>query len=60
VTEIQVYLEVLKVRRLLHEADLRARGLASRIPPDELQALLAKLRACHEEIEKLIARAPKI
>jgi hypothetical protein len=59
-TEIQVYLEVLKVRRLLQEADLRARGLSARIPAEELQALLARLRACHEEIEKLLARAPKI
>ena len=59
VSEVHLYLEVLKVRKLLQEADLRAKGLASRISAEELLELLAKLQACHEVVEKLLARAPK-
>ena len=60
VSEVQVYLQVLKVRKLLQEADLRAKSLASRIPAEELVELVAKLQACHEVIEKLLARSPRI
>ena len=60
VSEVHVYLEVLKVRKLLQEADLRAKSLASRISAEELLELLARLQACHEVVEKLLARAPKI
>ena len=55
---VQAYLQVLKVRKLLQEADLRAKGLASQIPPEDLVELLAKLRACHEVVERLLARTP--
>jgi hypothetical protein len=60
VSEVQIYLQVLKVRKLLQEADLRAKSLAARIPAEELMELLAKLQACHEVVEKLLARAPRI
>ena len=48
------------MRKLLQEADLRAKSLASRISAEELLELLARLQACHEVVEKLLARAPKM
>lgn len=59
-SEVHVYLEVLKVRRLLQEADLRAKKLVSRIPAEELMELLRRLQACHEVVAKLLARSPTI
>jgi hypothetical protein len=53
-----LYVRVLKLRKHIQEAEKAARQLASRIPPKDLREVLARLRACRDAIEKLLAGLP--
>ena len=55
VRSVNRYLQVLRLRALLEEAESRARDLATAIPPHDLHELITNLHESRKTVERLLA-----